>query len=130
MITGERKKFGLRPARKPALVEGLSNTVIVYLDGQAYYCYVAFSPDFPAAVGAQLPQGLIGDDVTFLQVTVDAGKWIVSICALSTWEPRIFWESATRPAWLKELKPIRHTNDTTEAHRAVRSSRRTAQLAA
>jgi hypothetical protein len=130
MITGERKKFGLRPARKPALIEGLSNTVIVYVDGCAYECYISFSPDFPAAVGAQLPQGLARDDVTFLQVAFDAGKWIVSVCTLSTWEPRTFWESAERPAWLKELKPIRHTNDTTEAHRAFRSSRRTVQLAA
>jgi hypothetical protein len=130
MITGERKKFGLRPARKPALIEGLSNTVIVYLDGQAYYCYIAFSAEFPAAVGTQLPRGLARDDVTFLQVSVEAGKWIVRLCTLSTWERRTFWESATRPAWIKELKPIRHNHDTTEAHRAISTPRRAVQLAA
>lgn len=129
MIKGERKKFGLRPARKPALIEGLSNTVIVYLDGAAYYCYVAFSRDFPAAVGAELPHGLVTDDVAFLQVALDAGKWTISVCTLSTWEQQPFWESVTRPAWIKELKPIRHNNDNTKAHRAVRATRRATQLA-
>lgn len=113
MLSGERKKFALGSARKPMLVDGLSNTVIVYEDGEPRFCYVVFDPCFVAVVGKELPRGVSANDPAFVQVLFDRwqGKWVISACYVSDWEQRVLWMADEKPSWVKELKPIRQNNE-------------------
>lgn len=119
MLSGERKKFALRSARKPIIVDGMSNTVIVYEDGQAHFCYILFDPCFVSTVGKKMPRGVNLSEPAFVQVMFDStlAKWVVSACYVNGWQQVKLWESETRPHWLKELKPIRHIeNDNLTPH--------------
>jgi hypothetical protein len=117
MISGERKKFNLRGARKPMLIDGLSNTVIVYIDDQPHYCLISFDPSLVELVGKELQRGVSLLDPAFLQVYFDKqrAKWIIAAAYVATWEQQELWAADDRPSWVKELKLIRHTNEHTNA---------------
>ncbi len=111
MLSGERKKFELRTARAPKLVAGLSNTVIVYENDVPKYCHISFSDDLIIAVGEHLPRGVSMDDKAFMQAVLDGAEWTIYACYVETWERVALWRAGAKPAWLKELKTIRYTND-------------------
>lgn len=126
MLSGERKKFGLRPARKPMLIDGLSNTVIVYDGPTPRYCHILFDPSMVAAVGKALPQGLPPARPAFLRVVHDQqrSKWVVSASYVADWQHVPLWESDSKPAWIRELRTIGNTaDDTTETHYQGSASR-------
>lgn len=126
MISGERKKFELRSARAPALVHGLSNTVIVYEDGAAKYCHIGFADALALEVGKRMPRGISNFEPAFLSVAFDTlrSAWVVSSHYVSTWERVGLWQSEEKPAWIKQLKTIRHNNERTSTQ-AVRARSRT-----
>lgn len=113
MLSGERKKFGMRTARAPMLVAGLSNTVIVYDDFALKYCFVSFSDALVEAVGLHLPRGCSPEEHAFLQVQFDkaSGDWIVYAAYVSTWERVALWRTDTKPVWVQNLKTIRHNDN-------------------
>lgn len=124
MLSGERKKFGLRSARKPLLVDGLSNTVVVYENGIAYYCFIDFAQAFVDAVGAAMPRGVSTADMAFVHVMFDRDrvKWVVSGCYLSSWEQHTLWVSEEKPAWVKELKIIRQNHEHSDQASSARGN--------
>lgn len=139
MLSGERKKFGLRTARRPMLIDGLSNTAIVYDGETPHYCHILFDASLVSAVGKRLPRGVAANSPAFLHIVHDQqrSKWVVSACYVADWEPHTLWESAQRPTWIKELKSIRNnthectdqTHHTASAHDPHRN-RRTSSVTA
>ena len=111
MISGERKKFGLKSARVPALLFGLSNTVIVIEDGAPKYCHIAFDHSFVDTVGKHLSRGVSNRDPANIQVTLQNMQWVVTANYVYSKEQQVLWASDTRPTWLKELKTIGNKND-------------------
>lgn len=125
MLSGERKKFALRSARKPVIVDGLSNTVIVYENGEPRFCHIMFDPCLATVVGKKLPRGVGVGDPAFLQIVFDAhkGKWIVAARYVKDWQGVDLWAMDELPSWIKELKPIRHNDyDNSTSHAQERTA--------
>lgn len=126
MISGERKKFAIRSARKPMLVDGLSNTVIVYDGGEPRFCHILFDPCLVAVVGKKMPRGVSGAEPAFIQVVFDQyqNEWVISACYVTDWERQVLWRSGQRPHWIKELKPIGYNHDQRSSSYAPSSNER------
>ncbi len=127
MLSGERKKFGLRTARKAAFVDGLSNVVVVYDGDSPKYCYIAFDHSFVDVIGTHLPRGVSAHDPAFIHVVFDHGRgeWVISACYVSSWELRTLWKTDSKPSWLKELKRVQKHDRTPNQARGTASAHHT-----
>ncbi|MEG1121269.1 MAG: hypothetical protein RSE62_03600 [Citrobacter sp.] len=117
MLNGEQKQFKLRPARQPATIAGMHNTVVVYggAVGPISYGHVSFDPSLIRAVGLALPQGVSTHNPAFLQVHFDTKKqhWVVSACYVLRDVQHALWVSIDFPVWLKTLKRVGETKHVT-----------------
>lgn len=137
MLNGEQKQFKLRPARQPATIAGMHNTVVVYggAVGPISYGHISFDSSLIRAVGLTLPQGVSPHNPAFLQVHFDTKKqhWVISARYVLRDVQHTLWVSIDFPVWLKTLKrvgEIKHGTARTQDKNAHTRDNRTADTRA
>lgn len=107
MVRGERKKFGIKPARKlQRRYDDLVNVVKVTTEQRHSYCYITYAPALLEFVGSQMPRGVAAFDPVYLEVEEDAraGKWLVWGCYYVDNVRALLWTSSVKPQWVTERK--------------------------
>ena len=133
MLSGERKKFGLKPARQHSMLHGLSNLVVVYETGAPQYCYIGLTEELVQAVGRVLPRGVSSFDPAYLMVVFDRIKAVWRVVARYVEEEaqHILWATAEKPLWVKVIKNVtRNNNHGTPQNKNRPRSARTSRTAA
>lgn len=133
MRRSEPKQYAIKRARLSWSKDGLSNTVLY--PEESSHCYVSFDTKLVQAVGKTLPRGVSAKDPAFLYVVMDKQRqvWVVYAqyveSAGSTQNGYAMWESATRPAWLKETGKPRKTHDNRKSTQSESTSTGTGSAA-
>ena len=106
MINKERKKFGLRPGRKPVKAQErlLACTASVHGPEQSGYCYIGFDPDFVSFVAKELPRGLAAYDPAFIEVSHLGDAWAVDAVYHYDGVRVTLWRTPEIPGWIGKLR--------------------------
>lgn len=105
MISGERKKFGLRARKSVKHPNPLLNNTVLLTEGEKRYaCTIGFNDDLIQFVGQKLPRGLAEFDPAYLLVTELPGKgWKVQASYFRDGTLVDLWVAKERPTWLKSF---------------------------
>lgn len=107
MISGERKKFGLKQSRKPhGATKGglLGYTALVHTSTETGYCYIGFDTAFEDFVAKELPRGLAAFDPAYIQVTERGDVWEVQANYINDGTHAVLWRTTDKPSWIGKLR--------------------------
>lgn len=103
-FSGERKKWGLRAAKKPQKYYDLAGVAIVKGQQSTYVCYLRFTDALVEAVGQVMPRGVGPEDQAYLEVHHTlAGFWEVWAAYISLGggkDRRLLWVQEEKPPWV------------------------------